>query len=403
MNGDKEFDYIDFWKRSLTVSVAGRMLAIRSGNSDLADEAFLCGMLSHIGGSILARGMPEDYHELIIQSPGNWPSSEAEEKHYGFCQSDVLLALLESWSLPCRTVSAVGYMQRPAHLPKGLETETRELTAIMALAALSGRVLCDTNRATPYHTLLKWAGARYGLGHLDLDALLNELGSGVNEMAGLIQIELPPGRSSSALVQAAREQLLARSISSAVDLSEAKRSQDALRAEKEKLKLQASTDVLTNLPNRAALNQRLDEEIRRRLGRRMPEELGLLMLDVDNFKLFNDTWGHAAGDAVLTGLGDVLSEVLRPGDFAARYGGEEFTVIMPLANEKSMTATAERIRFAVEEARIPWDGQILRITISIGGAKMATVRSDLDGQRLLETADAKLYEAKEAGRNCFRA
>ena len=84
------FDFGDFWTRSLTVAVAGRRLAVESGNPELADEAFLCGMLSHIGGSILAQGLSEDYAELVAKAPGNWPTTAEEEAHFGFSESDVL-------------------------------------------------------------------------------------------------------------------------------------------------------------------------------------------------------------------------------------------------------------------------------------------------------------------------
>ena len=396
------FDFGDFWTRSLTVAVAGRRLAVESGNPELADEAFLCGMLSHIGGSILAQGLSEDYAELVAKAPGNWPTTAEEEAHFGFSESDVLEALLGSWSLPERTMMAVAYMQRPESLPSGQNTETRELTAIMTLANLTSRTLWDENNATPYRTLQRWTSARYGIGKEQLDGLLNELGAGVSEMARLLKIELPEHMNTHNLVAAAREQLLARSLSSEVDLHQVKQAKEDLRLEKEEFERLATTDALTNLPNRAALDQKLAEEIRRRLGRNLPDGLGLLIIDVDHFKGFNDTHGHAAGDAVLAAMGDVLAEVLRPGDFAARYGGEEFTVIMPLTTEQGMEITAERIRASVEAARIPWEGDILRVTISLGGARIEVAHSELDGARLLEEADAKLYEAKDSGRNCVR-
>jgi len=396
--GDENFDFDDFWVRSLAVAVAGRSFAISSGNPALADEAFLCGMLSHIGGSILARGMPSDYQDLLAKSPGNWPSPHCEEEHFGFTQSDVMLALLGSWSLPARTVTTVSYMQRPEFIPKGQDDDTRELTAIMALASISSRVLFDNDKVTSYRKLRSWAGTRYGIGHEALDAMLREFNSGVAEMAGLHKIVLPPGESTSSLVQAAREQLLKRSLSSVHNLNAAKKSH---RREKDEIERRATTDELTGLPNRAALNHKLSEEVSRRLGRNIPDELGVLMMDVDHFKTFNDNWGHAAGDAILAAIGDTLTEVLRPGDFAARYGGEEFTVIMPLATAEGMRITAQRIRQSVEQMRIPWEGEILRVTISLGGARLSTTQSELDGQRLLETADAKLYKAKENGRNCF--
>ena len=399
---DSSFDFIDFWTRSLTVAVAGRQLATVSGNPDLADEAFLCGMLSHIGGSVLAQGMSDDYAELVAKSPGNWPSTSQEETHFGFSESDVLEALLGAWSLPERTMMAVAYMQRPEALPRGQSTNTRELTAIMTLASLTSRTLWDEDKATPYRTLQRWTSARYGVGKEQLDEILHELGSGVSEMARLLNIELAGYINTHNLVAAAREQLLARSLSTEVDLNQAQRAKEDLRKQKEEFERLATTDKLTGMPNRAALDQKLDEEVRRRLGRDLPESLGVLMMDVDHFKSFNDTHGHAAGDAVLAAMGKVLIEVLRPGDFAARYGGEEFTVVMPLTDEEGMKATAERIRASVEAAQIPWEGDMLRVTISLGGARLEVAQSDLDGARLLEEADAKLYEAKDSGRNCFR-
>ena len=399
---DSSFDFGDFWTRSLTVAVAGRRLATESGNPDLADEAFLCGMLSHIGGSVLARGLSDDYAGLMEKAPGNWPTNAEEEAHFGFSESDVIEALLGSWSLPKRTMMAVAYMQRPESLPSGQNTETRELTAIMTLASLTSRTLWDENKATPYRTLQRWTAARYGIGKRRLDKLLNELGAGVSEVAGLSNIKLPDHMNTHNLVAAAREQLLTRSLSSEFDLHQVRQAKEDMRLQKEEFQRLASTDALTKLPNRAALDQKLSEEVRRRLGRNLPDGLGVLMVDVDHFKSFNDTHGHAAGDAVLAAISDVLVEILRPGDFAARYGGEEFTVIMPLTTEQGMESTAERIRASIEAARIPWEGGSLRVTISLGGARLEVAQSELDGARLLEEADAKLYEAKGSGRNCAR-
>ncbi len=106
-----------------------------------------------------------------------------------------------------------------------------------------------------------------------------------------------------------------------------------------------------------------------------------------------------AGDEVIRLVGHTIQDSLRPGDFAARYGGEEFTVIMPLTTLDGMRTVAERIRTNVSAARCEWEGETLNLTISLGCAALEQAQSQLDGERLLENADKKLYEAKEGGRN----
>ena len=160
---------------------------------------------------------------------------------------------------------------------------------------------------------------------------------------------------------------------------------------------QALVDNLTNIPNRRFFNQQIDEEYRRL--RRESKTLSLAMLDIDHFKQFNDRFGHQAGDDCIIRIAQLISQLMqRGGDFCARYGGEEFVIVLPNINLSGAMQVAEKIRHAVEQARIDHpDSQIGVVTVSVGVA--CCDANAMDQDHLLRQADAALYRAKGAGRN----
>ncbi len=157
----------------------------------------------------------------------------------------------------------------------------------------------------------------------------------------------------------------------------------------------ALTDELTKLPNRRHLAQRFLEEMQR--ARRHHKSIAFLMIDIDHFKMINDTYGHLQGDAVLAELAKILVSGKRESDVAARYGGEEFGIILHETNEAGAMTLAERIRSKVEAASFPGS---LKVTISIG---VAATEDEALFTGLLEKADQALYAAKQGGRNTVRA
>jgi diguanylate cyclase (GGDEF)-like protein/PAS domain S-box-containing protein/putative nucleotidyltransferase with HDIG domain len=154
----------------------------------------------------------------------------------------------------------------------------------------------------------------------------------------------------------------------------------------------AQTDALTGLKNRHGLYQAFDEILAR--TERCAEPLSVVMLDVDHFKAYNDSFGHLAGDEVLRELAELLRASLRPYDVAARYGGEEFVVILSRTDSAGARTAAERLRAAVA-AR---DWPMRPITISLGVASVA--RSGSSSEDLLDAADRAMYCSKRRGRNC---
>ncbi len=154
----------------------------------------------------------------------------------------------------------------------------------------------------------------------------------------------------------------------------------------------AATDGLTGLCNRRTLGERLTVEIVR--ARRYDSPLSVLLMDVDHFKQYNDTFGHLAGDLVLQTVGQVLSAHARVTDLAARYGGEEFAVVLPETDSEGALVVAERIRLAMESH----EGPQRTVTVSIGVCTLGAGTADAD--TFLASADSALYRSKAAGRNC---
>jgi diguanylate cyclase (GGDEF)-like protein len=173
------------------------------------------------------------------------------------------------------------------------------------------------------------------------------------------------------------------------------RSTDEFATAQKKLLQDALTDTLTQLPNRRNGMDFLASELLFTQSSGAP--LACLMMDIDHFKQINDTFGHAAGDAVLRQLAAILRSAARTEDMVFRYGGEEFVAILTNAPSKIALQIAERIRMQVEDADFIWEGRRIPVTLSIGVA-LAGGKTQ-DSQALIQTADAALYQAKKAGRN----
>ncbi len=158
---------------------------------------------------------------------------------------------------------------------------------------------------------------------------------------------------------------------------------------------EARTDALTMLANRRAFDDELEKNITGFHQNQRP--FSLLIFDVDHFKKFNDTHGHQAGDEVLRSVGKTMKQVVQSSDTSCRYGGEEFALVMPSTSIDQARAVAERVRKAIEEMDVPFEGKTLHVTASMGVAEVA---SGEDASKLIRRSDEAVYVAKKAGRNC---
>lgn len=209
---------------------------------------------------------------------------------------------------------------------------------------------------------------------------------------GILHLSFPPSEAEMEASAAAREHKrdMARALADQIALAI---SNIRLR---ETLHRQSIRDPLTGLFNRRYLEESLQREVAR--AERTARPLALLMLDVDHFKRFNDSYGHEAGDAVLRALGRLLRQSVREGDIACRFGGEEFVVLLPEATLETAQERAERIRDEARRIRIHREGRYLDpVSVSFGVAIYPD--HGISAETLLAAADAALYRAKSSGRD----
>jgi diguanylate cyclase (GGDEF)-like protein len=289
-------------------------------------------------------------------------------------------------------------LDRPALLELALKT------AVDAVQASAGRV---SARVTPDDPLAEeiregsFSGIESAIYEAERSVLsTRSLGESVGEDCWVLSVPLVPlgpgGRTHGLITVARREGPFSD------DDREVLRSlaaQATLALENVDLHLQVSrqavTDELTGLANHGRFQELIGNELEQ--VRRYGHSLGLIMLDIDDFKSINDTYGHQQGDLVLKRVGRVVADNSREADYPARYGGEEMALILPHTDLEGTYAIAERIRTAIEGLRIPRrdDQGMLRITASLGVISSNYGRKD----ELIAAADAALYEAKRRGKN----
>lgn len=169
-----------------------------------------------------------------------------------------------------------------------------------------------------------------------------------------------------------------------------------MRGTLKEVNVMAMTDALTGIGNARFLNDQLSLEIES--AQRYKSSLTCIMIDIDDFKKFNDSYGHAFGDAVLGAIAQCLRNSVRRVDIAGRLGGEEFLVLMPHASSETAFASAERIREAIQRLPFHFHGTDLQVTVSLGVSCFPSTYATDKGS-LLKAADDALYEAKRAGKN----
>lgn len=162
------------------------------------------------------------------------------------------------------------------------------------------------------------------------------------------------------------------------------------------LEYQTQVDSLTGLFNRRAFENKMGEEFER--SKRYHSPLSLLILDIDNFKLINDTYGHHGGDAALVKISETFREKTRQSDFPARYGGEEFVLALPETDQDSAVQAATKIHDAIRSCAFGTTVRPFRLTVSIG-VSSTSIKFYSDWQELLRDADHALYIAKNAGKD----
>ncbi len=383
-----------YWYHSLLSAVTARRWA-ELLHPALVEEAFLAGLLSHLGRLILARDNASLYRPVVAQSADGWPDAELEFAMLGFTSGNVTTQLLELWQLPKLITGAVGALHG-ATLPEGLRG-CAELFAVLKASAITETVL--TASGGPEHVArLHDQAAVAGMSEDELEPFVIDLEERLRGLAAALDVDLPPDTSPQKMLEEARMSLVSVSLSAVADLHVVERAAEELRVANAELGIQASTDRLTGVPNRAAFDDHLARTITNAV-RKGEGTVGLLLFDIDHFKRFNDTYGHQLGDEVLKAVAWKMREVARANELFARYGGEEFALVVSDCAPGDLEIAGERLRRAVEALSVPSTAGDLKVTVS-GGASHLSLIGDRDaGERLTKAADEALYQAKAEGRN----
>ncbi len=373
-------------------AVAARMIAEGLGEH-YTDEHFTVGLFLEVGVLSYARADVSRAGD-IARRPAAYRTlfERAEELD----PHDVAGATIAAeFHLPKSTIAAIRH-HHDTGCPKDRTAQIAWAAERFAGAFEGGDVVSSRAQA-------EQAAVRVGLSAVDADAILHAIPEQLISAAHGFNREVGPQPDLDVLAADAQRSLFELNMQYEgvvrrleVLIVEKEKLTSELEAANEKLQALAITDGLTGMLNKRAFEDALTRDLAR--AEREGSHLSLIVVDVDHFKKFNDTYGHQTGDDVLKVVAKVLKEKVRTGDVPARYGGEEFVVLLPATEPDGAGVVAERLRQALESELIPSEQGDLRVTASFG---VATLRQPgtRDGARLFALADEALYAAKRAGRN----
>lgn len=388
------FNFNLFWSESLARAVASKRLAAINRQWD-REEAFITGLMFRIGQLVLATALPKDY-ELILRAASEncEPVDMCERNALGTDHYAVGYQLLQEWKMP-DSVSIV--MEPFAQFPRAADATTTKNspTGLLHLADTIAVFLVGSKQqqARRMDALIAQAEELADLDRDQFRTVLDEIGQDWKTFGNLFSIATSELPDLDALEMEADEYRTTLRLAAEVEVAN-------LRNENQQLSHLANRDRLTGLLNRGAFDDALASSIATATGKR--GALALFMLDMDHFKSINDRHGHPAGDGVLRHVARILHTHAKSPADAFRYGGEEFAVLFPCGNKEEVIALAETLRQAIAQSPHVEGPKTIPLTVSIGMAWARWPEHPITSTALVQAADQRLYEAKQAGRNLCR-
>ncbi len=381
-----------FWAESFLRAVIARQIAAHFQEVE-REEAFTAGLLAGVGRLALAQGLRDKYGEIIEATEKGKPLMEAEKEALGTDHVEFGAQVLREWQLPDMLVESVASQSNPTD-PEDSTTRAHHLGRVLYAAAALVPVLANRGE-DPAELTGRARDVVEGLLESDADAwteTADAILTEYREVAEMFDVELDSQVAIMDLYAEAQEE--ATQVGMVAQLERAKAVKD-----NEDLLRRATTDALTGVANRAKFNERIERELQGL--RRGHGQFALVLVDIDHFKKFNDTYGHQIGDLVLKRVATVLEASVREVDLLARFGGEEFVILAPHTDRKGACVVTARAQRCIEDLRIDVDGQRLGVTISSGLALTMDYTEPPDAKQIIGDADAQLYISKEAGRNTW--
>jgi diguanylate cyclase (GGDEF)-like protein len=389
-----DFDYERYWKRSLNQAIASRLIAM-AVDKRLSEDAFVAGLLSDIGMVAAWRTVPDLYAKVLEDSAEHGLQiSEIELRALEVTHATIGRELLKEWGLPENVCSAVA-----AHHGEGIAelfgTERRLATIVFSASLIAG-LFCNDVQTSHLNKIKAAVVKTLDIAPETLEEILEGLDQYVREAASMFSLQIGATTNYAALRARASLDVARLSLETEVDRVKLARQAEQAQDELNQVRKQAAMDSLTGLWNRGAILELLDQEIARAARSKSP--IAVMLMDLDNFKKINDTYGHVAGDQILRTAAERLQGSVRRYDSLGRYGGEEFIAVLPGCGSESAATCADRMRRSVGENPIQVDSEAIEVTVSIGCA-IASDAASADPISLIRSADEALYKAKNNGRN----
>ena len=376
-------DLDNFWSHSLAHAVAAQTICRKIRKN--ADDGFISALVSQIGRLALAVCCRREDHLINFRVNDDVDADplDIEREVLGITCHEISAQLLADWEFPENILTAIAKIDSDPESKRGVD---HAITLGKALA----HIVIDSD-STKIEEFREYAETYLDLDEIDQDELFENFITCWNEFAKILSFDESECKSLAQIQAEAQSRLMNHSMRVQMENT-------ALVREKVQLEESAITDSMTGLGNRRAFEQRASEELRRASRERQP--FVMMVIDIDFFKKFNDTYGHLAGDAILKHVVECMKSKTRRYDLMFRYGGEEFVIVVPECGEFAACSVAERLRRAVEESSMEFEGQELRCTISIG-VSVTDYPDYLSLEETFSRADQALYTAKNAGRNTF--
>jgi len=388
-------DYPLYWRRALLSATASHVLARVIGVKD-GEELFLACLIQDIGLMALDRAIPDLYDGLGASQVRQAVLIEREQERLGVDHAAVSGWLLDKWQFPERTQHVVAASHEPDKLTK--QSPNGMFARCVALASAIAEVFLDSSGEPGFADLAQRAEGYFDIDKEGLGELLTEIGKMIPDAESIFETEILSAARSEEILDEARDALMLRSLQALQAVDTLKSSTESLEHRTKRLEESNKRDPLTNLFNRAYL----DEFLREAFDRSCKDDtaLSVAFADLDKFKTVNDTFGHAMGDQILVTTANILKANVRAADVVARYGGEEFILVFPHTEHPLLKTICERIVRAFRETRHDvGTKRDLNVTISIGMATHNDGRRFRSIEEFLKAADKALYTAKLQGRN----
>ena len=392
----KGLDYNFFWKRSIAAAVAAKHFGKVVGINSRKEDLFLPGLLQDVGMLALDKAVPEMYASVGDQQHQHKFIQELEIQKLGVDHAAVGAWLLNRWNLPQRIIDLVAIShQEEEYKDEGSEKLPEKC---MEVSNVIADCICSDEDQKDYHHALDVTEKVLGLDKTAFLDNLEGISHEIQETAAIFDLDVGDPKLLNCIAEQAKELLLLRSMETLKTAEELHQAAEILESKAKQLEDSAKKDALTNIYNRGQLEISLPREFEMSKSSGWP--LTVVMIDLDNFKKVNDTYGHDCGDKALVYAVSILESCIRNSDTLYRYGGEEFVVILPNTGLDGAESFTSRIIEIFNNKKFEYRKNIsIPITASLGIAIQGEGINFESWEELLNNADYCMYTSKANGRN----